>query len=225
MLHSSHSSTVTELVAAIRTYHDSISDATRALFHPLPSLTLLSTPAQSERAHELLGSLITSLDLLSQDSWALPVCIPQPETEPSVIPQILRLAPEDRMDVPSVLVPPEVEGEEKVGEETGIEWWVRMYDDEVRRLAFQIDSVLSIRFQLTPSPATPLGYTLRTLFVDMINIYEVNRKEGARILMDVHRWLSLGTFRPEGDREATGIILQNCLIEVRCSDMEGIVDA
>lgn len=48
----------------------------------------------------------------------------------------------------------------------------------------------------------------------MINIYEVNRKEGARILMEVHRWLSIGTFRPEGDREATGIVLQNCLIEV-----------
>jgi hypothetical protein len=48
----------------------------------------------------------------------------------------------------------------------------------------------------------------------MINIYEVNRKEGARILMEIHRWLSPGTFRLEGDREATGIILQNCLIEV-----------
>ena len=35
------------------------------------------------------------------------------------------------MDVPSVLVPPEVEGAEKEGEETGIEWWVKMYDDEV----------------------------------------------------------------------------------------------
>lgn len=59
------------------------------------------------------------------------MCIPQPETESVVIPQILRLGPEDRMDVPSVLVPPEVEGAEKEGEETGIEWWVRMYDDEV----------------------------------------------------------------------------------------------
>ncbi|KAF8760298.1 MIF4G like [Rhizoctonia solani] len=183
-LNSSHSSAVTDLVAAIRTYHDSISDAARALYHPLPSLTLSSTPAQSEKTHELLGSLIISLDLLAQDNWALPICIPQPETESTVIPQILRLAAEDRMDVPSVLVPP------------------RMYDDE-----------------LTPSPATPLGYTLRTLFVDMINIYEVNRKEGARILMEVHRWLSLGTFRPEGDREATGIILQNCLIEAVLSQL------
>ncbi|KAF8743125.1 MIF4G like, partial [Rhizoctonia solani] len=202
-LNSSHSSAVTDLVTAIRTYHDSISDAARALYHPLPSLTLFSTPAQSEKTHELLGSLIISLDLLAQDNWALPICIPQPETESTVIPQILRLAAEDRMDVPSVLVPPEVEGEEKVGvEETGVEWWIRMYDDE-----------------LTPSPATPLGYTLRTLFVDMINIYEVNRKEGARILMEVHRWLSLGTFRPEGDREATGIILQNCLIEAVLSQL------
>jgi hypothetical protein len=124
---------VTDLVAAIRTYHDSISDAARALYHPLPSLTLSSTPAQSEKAHELLGSLIVSLDSLAQDNWALPICIPQPETESSVIPQILRLTSEDRMDVPSVLVPPEVEGEEKVGaEETGVEWWIRMYDDEVR---------------------------------------------------------------------------------------------
>ncbi|KEP55380.1 cap-binding protein 80-PB [Rhizoctonia solani 123E] len=203
VLNSSHNTAVVDLVTAIRTYHDSISDATRALFHPIPSLVLSSTPAQAEKAHELLGSLIASLDLLAQDNWALPICIPQPETESSVIPQILRLALEDRMDVPSVLVPPEVEGEEKVGpEETGIEWWIRIYDEE-----------------LTPSPATPLGYTLRTLFIDMINIYEVNRKEGARILMEVHRWLSLGTFRPEGDREATGIILQNCLIEAVLSQL------
>ncbi|KAG8683805.1 hypothetical protein FRC08_014055, partial [Ceratobasidium sp. 394] len=202
-LYPAHASAVSDLVTAIRTYHDSISPATRALYYPFPSLPLDPPSAQlSAKAHELLGSLLASLDLLAQDSWALPVCIPQPETESSVIPQILRLAPEDRMDVPSVLVPPEVEGAEKEGEETGIEWWVRMYDEE-----------------LTPSPATPLGYTLRTLFVDMINIYEVNRKEGARILMDVHRWLSIGTFRPEGDREGTGIILQNCLIEAILSQL------
>ncbi|KAG8743985.1 hypothetical protein FRC10_011059 [Ceratobasidium sp. 414] len=202
-LHPAYASAVSDLVTAIRSYHDSISPATRALYYPFPSLPLDPPSAQlSEKAHELLGSLLTSLDLLAQDSWALPVCIPQPETESSVIPQILRLAPEDRMDVPSVLVPPEVEGAEKEGEETGIEWSIRMYDEE-----------------LTPSPATPLGYTLRTLFVDMINIYEVNRKEGARILMDVHRWLSIGTFRPEGDREGTGIILQNCLIEAILSQL------
>ncbi|KAF8605412.1 hypothetical protein BDV93DRAFT_490802 [Ceratobasidium sp. AG-I] len=202
VLHPAHASAVTDLVTAIRTHYDSISPAARALFHPIPSLSFSPPPAQSGKAHELLASLLTTLDTLAQDNWALPVCIPQPETESVVIPQILRLGPEDRMDVPSVLVPPEVEGAEKEGEETGIEWWVRMYDDD-----------------LTPSPATPLGYTLRTLFVDMINIYEVNRKEGARILMEVHRWLSIGTFRPEGDREATGIVLQNCLIEAVLSQL------
>ncbi|QRV87968.1 eukaryotic translation initiation factor 4G [Ceratobasidium sp. AG-Ba] len=202
-LQSAHASAVSDLVTAVRTYHESISPAARALYYPFPSLSLDPPSSQlSEKAHELLESLLSSLDFLAKDNWALPVCIPQPETEPSVIPQILRLAPEDRMDVPSVLVPPEVEGAERESEETGIEWWVRMYDED-----------------LTPSPATPLGYTLRTLFIDMINIYEVNRKEGARILMDVHRWLSIGTFRPEGDREATGIVLQNCLIEAILSQL------
>lgn len=38
------------------------------------------------------------------------------------------------MDVPAVLVPPEVDGAEKEGEETGIEWWVRMYDEDVSLL-------------------------------------------------------------------------------------------
>lgn len=45
-----------------------------------------------------------------------------------------------------------------------------------------------------PSSHSPAGVILRSLFADLIDIYEVNRKECARILLDLPRWLRRGTF-------------------------------
>lgn len=66
------------------------------------------------------------------------------------------------------------------------------------------------------------GYLLRSTYEDVIDIYEVNRKEAARVLMDISRWFRPGTFRPRpgvpvpaGDEPvSTGIQLEVSIMEV-----------
>ena len=59
------------------------------------------------------------------------------------------------------------------------------------------DSNTSLFPQITPDPSTPAGYCLRSAFSDMIDIFEVNRKECARLLLEMPRWFALGTFKPK----------------------------
>lgn len=45
-----------------------------------------------------------------------------------------------------------------------------------------------------PLPSSPAGVIMRSIFYDIIDLYQVNRKECARILFDSARWLRKGTF-------------------------------
>jgi len=44
---------------------------------------------------------------------------------------------------------------------------------------------------------TPAGYALKSALLDIIDIYDVNRKECARILLEFPKWTPPGTFRPK----------------------------
>lgn len=44
---------------------------------------------------------------------------------------------------------------------------------------------------------TPAGYALKSTLLDIIDIYDVNRKECARILLEFPKWTPPGTFRPK----------------------------
>ena len=44
---------------------------------------------------------------------------------------------------------------------------------------------------------TPAGYALKSTLLDIVDIYEVNRKECARILLEFPKWTPPGTFRPK----------------------------
>ena len=45
-----------------------------------------------------------------------------------------------------------------------------------------------------PVPGTPCSVVLRTMLADMIDLYEINRKEAARLVLDLPHWLRRGTF-------------------------------
>ncbi|WAR62696.1 hypothetical protein PtB15_15B283 [Puccinia triticina] len=49
-----------------------------------------------------------------------------------------------------------------------------------------------------PNRATANGVVLRTLVNDVIDIFEVNRKECAKILLELPRWVGRGTFKTKG---------------------------
>lgn len=45
-------------------------------------------------------------------------------------------------------------------------------------------------------PDTPQGWTLRSIILDTVHIFEVNRKECARLLLAIRQHLTLDTFKP-----------------------------
>jgi nuclear cap-binding protein subunit 1 len=50
--------------------------------------------------------------------------------------------------------------------------------------------------QVVPSPSSPSGWVLRQIVHDTITIFEINRKECARLLLELPNWLESGTFKP-----------------------------
>ena len=51
--------------------------------------------------------------------------------------------------------------------------------------------------QITPDPNTPAGYAVRTALQDIVDIFDVNRKECARLLLEYPKWNLPGTFKPK----------------------------
>ncbi|KLO09925.1 hypothetical protein SCHPADRAFT_999939 [Schizopora paradoxa] len=99
-------------------------------------------------------------------------------------------------DLPSVLVPPEVieldhltNGEASTSPQKNDDWAeykLHLFDSGV-----------------TAESTTILGYTTNALISDIIDIFEVNRKECARILLELPRWCPPGTFKPRANSPDT----------------------
>ena len=50
-------------------------------------------------------------------------------------------------------------------------------------------------FQVTPNPNTPVGYSIRSTLVDIIDVFEVNQKECARLSLEYPKWNLPRTFK------------------------------
>lgn len=114
-------------------------------------------------------------------------------------------------DLPPVLVPPEVieidsmdlggtmyEDTKTNKREELPHYYLTLFDNEVNLYAHIIRrSNVSLFLQITPDPSTPAGYCLRSAFSDVIDIFEVNRKECARLLLEMPKWFAAGTFKPK----------------------------
>ncbi|EIN10194.1 hypothetical protein PUNSTDRAFT_43188 [Punctularia strigosozonata HHB-11173 SS5] len=181
------STNVNEIISAIQTYVDSV-PASKRLVQPL---VRLHTDSDSENAAELLDAALAALSALSASDP------PFAETSAVFLQPYLTLPPftADLFQLPSVLVPPEVieldgmateEGEDApVKKEEWPEYYVRLFENEV-----------------TPDATTPAGYAIRADLRDIIDIFEVNRKECARILLEYPKWVHVGTFKPRAGAPA-----------------------
>lgn len=74
-----------------------------------------------------------------------------------------------------------------------------------------------------PLPDNPSGVVMRSLIHDIVNLYELNRKDAAAVLLDIPRWLAPGTFvsskRSDNlDASESKWILENLIVEVRYVD-------
>ncbi|KAG7096527.1 hypothetical protein E1B28_003956 [Marasmius oreades] len=171
---------ISDIISAIQTYIDTTSNAKWLV---QPTLKLHTTTIDADSADEVLDSALAALKALEAIEFDGPYPRPYadyPELDPSTF---------TPFDLPSVLVTPEVieldgatETEEstvQVRKEEWPEYYIRLFPDDV-----------------TPDPNTPAGYAVRTDLCAIVDIFEVNRKECARLLLEYPKWTLPGTFKP-----------------------------
>lgn len=122
-----------------------------------------------------------ALGELRSEGFALPRFLPRPH---ALFPERAS-DPQGAYSLPLVMVPPELVemGDTHGTSEKKLEGWATC-ELEI----FEHD--------LVPSPSTPSGWILRQLVHDIINIFEINRKDCAKILLELPNWLNSGTFKP-----------------------------
>ncbi|THH13322.1 hypothetical protein EW146_g6881 [Bondarzewia mesenterica] len=169
---------VIEMITGIQTYDESTSNA-KSLVQPMVFF-YRDSPAD----HIYLKCAVAALKTLdSSDFSEIPSIYPQPYIDAAA----LTVA---QFDLPSVLVPPEVIELDNLATDAGEdalvkkeEWpdlYIRLFENSV-----------------TPDPTSPAGYAVRTDLLDIVDIFEVNRKECARLLVEYPKWTIEGTFKPK----------------------------
>ncbi|PBK65728.1 hypothetical protein ARMSODRAFT_940305 [Armillaria solidipes] len=181
VIKTNHASNATDIVNAIVAFNETTTSA-KWIVHPMMSLP--STSVTTDNADELLDILLASLGALEKSGYAESLTsFPRPYADFPA----LDLESFTPFSLPSVLVPPEViELENEMGDDAPIkkeewpEYFIRLFENDV-----------------SPDYNTPEGYAVRTDLVSILDIFEVNRKECARILLEYPKWMLPGTFKPK----------------------------
>ncbi|KAJ3783585.1 MIF4G like-domain-containing protein [Lentinula aff. detonsa] len=169
-----------EVITSIQTYTETTGSGKWIV---QPVVRLHSPAVAVENADELLDTALIALKALESSGFEGPYPRPYSEYHP---PDSSLFTP---FSLPSVLVPPEVieletlssEAEEsEIKRQEWPEYFLRLFSDDV-----------------TPDPNTPAGYAVRSDLLVMIDIFEVNRKEAARLLLEYPKWVAPGTFKPK----------------------------
>ena len=190
-----------------------------------------------------LSALVNALTYLQGTSFtSIPRCLPIIQLE------LPALEESPAFELPSVLVPPDAmdlddsggsapgptieDGKAKSPATSEFPYFcIRLFDNQVRVPASTIHH--TDVFQTTPDASTPAGYVISRCLLDMLDIFEINRKEGARLMLELPRWFDYKTFkgrRPDGDNlDGEGIDtmqwnLEATTVEVRVSSHPGTTE-
>ncbi|KAF8898142.1 MIF4G like-domain-containing protein [Gymnopilus junonius] len=181
---------VEEIINAINVYVDTTAQQKWLV---CPSSRISSQDIPTLNTVELLDVLLSSLTALNESDFKeIENCVPQPYKK---YPEIdsATLTP---YVLPVVLVPPEIIELDSMSADSGEEAPVKQEEwPEFLSRLFPED--------VSPDPNTPHGYVLRTALLDIIDIFEVNRKECARLLLEYPKWNLPGTFKPKPGAPAT----------------------
>ncbi|PPQ68653.1 hypothetical protein CVT24_005384 [Panaeolus cyanescens] len=175
---------IDEIINAIQAFNDT---TTNLKWLVSPTTPVSAQTVQHESTSELLETLLNVLNHLNQSDFNdVTTCFPQPYKNSSDLDNSSFIP----YDLPLVLVPPEVieldplssdSGEDvSIKKEEWPEFFVRLFPNDV-----------------SPDPNTPAGYIIRTALLDIVDIFEVNRKECARLLLEYPKWNLPGTFKPK----------------------------
>ncbi|SJX66508.1 related to 80 kDa nuclear cap binding protein [Sporisorium reilianum f. sp. reilianum] len=153
---------------------------------------------------------VKALEELRARGYTRPAFLPVPsDLLPAAISPAATQVPEEKRTVslPDVLVPPEEDAEDQ-----GLDVaYAQLGEHQVKRrkvdtgkgeLEEKKAAVGPERVSLqprwfantVPAVASPASVVLRAIVADMIDLYEVNRKEAAKLLLDLPNWLRRGTF-------------------------------
>ncbi|KAF7331795.1 hypothetical protein MKEN_00059500 [Mycena kentingensis (nom. inval.)] len=174
---------VQEIISAIHAYNDTTASAKWLV---RPANQMYSDSAPCTNADELLDIVLQALRVLDEtDFTETASAFLQPYSDCGELDPATFIP----FTLPSVLVPPEVieldslateSGDTQIKKDEWPEYYISLFDNEV-----------------TPDPKTPAGYAVRSGLRDLIDIFEVNRKECARLLTEFARWVPPGTFKPK----------------------------
>ncbi|KAK8870013.1 hypothetical protein IAR55_000583 [Kwoniella newhampshirensis] len=150
-------------------------------------LTPINATGQESSDHsDTLDQFLTALHSLRADGFAPPEILPRYWERIAEDPEVIQ---SDPYELAAVSMPPEMyevdQDDLSVGE--GHIGALKLFADEL---------------QIVPSPDTLPGWTLRSLVLDMINIYEVNRKECARLLLALRLNFPRDTFKSPQSADA-----------------------
>ncbi|KAG1739921.1 MIF4G like-domain-containing protein [Suillus paluster] len=171
----SSSSNTPEIIKTIQNYNDSIYWP-KLLVQPI--MSLFTESRSLEGADEIVETGLVVLKALDSSEFVeASESFPQPYLDfPDLDPT--ESAP---FELPAILVPPEVieldglatdAGEDaQVKKEDWPQYFVHLFDNDT-----------------TPDPATPAGFLIRSQILDTLDIFEVNRKECARLLLEYPKW-------------------------------------
>ncbi len=162
---------------------------------------------------------VKALEELRARGYTRPAFLPIPsDLLPAAISPSVTQVPEEKrvVTLPDVLVPPEEDSEEQgldvayaqLGEHQVKK---RKLDTGKGELEEKKAAVGPERISLqprwfpnstVPAVASPASIVLRGILSDMIDLYEVNRKEAAKLILDLPHWLRRGTFGGKTSSEA-----------------------
>ncbi|KAF8841289.1 hypothetical protein BDN67DRAFT_989826 [Paxillus ammoniavirescens] len=196
-----------EIIKAIQSFNESITSS-KLLVQPMVSLH--SDSPVLENADELLDNGLTVLKALEEsdflDAWSN---VPQPYLDyPDLDPIV-----SSPFELPSILVPPEVIELDGLATDAGEDAQVKK-EDWPEYFFYLFDNTV------TPEPTSMSGFLIRSNIRDIIDVFEVNRKECARLLLEYPKWCVPGTFKPrsgapptEEDPNAKNWQLESAVIE------------
>ena len=119
--------------------------------------------------------------------------------------------------------------ESQVKKEEWPEFFIRLFPSDVS-FALGPTGLSLIHGQVSPDYNSPPGYVIRMALLDIIDIFEVNRKECARLLLEYAKWNIPGTFKPKpGATAAVDPVpgkdwqLESTIVEVRLTSFARLI--
>jgi len=177
---------------------------------------------EADSALQSLSQLLSVLHVLRGEGYAQPECLPRYWESASVAEGLVQSELAEPYELSAVTMPPEMYDAHQDSREAGEgrTGSIAFFAEDVSAITCTIFALIGL--QVVPSPTTLAGWTLRSLVLDIVHIFEVNRKECAGILLDLRRDLTAGTLKaanPSEDTPSSTLSLESLVISTLLSTM------